>query len=88
MTGGEQSPRDVLWRMTNGYQVSQAIHVAATLGIADLLADGPKAVEDLAASTVATPRTGTRRPTPRLASRVPPASDVPRRDINGPGRPP
>ena len=51
MTTGEESPRDVLWRMTNGYQVSQAIHVAATLEIADLLADGPRAVDDLAAST-------------------------------------
>jgi hypothetical protein len=29
--------------LANGYRVSQAIHVAATLGIADLLADGPLA---------------------------------------------
>lgn len=32
-----------------GYQVSQAIHVAAALGLADLLADGPRTAEDLAA---------------------------------------
>src|SRR5215212_813859 len=34
-----------------GYQVSQAIHVAAALGIADELADGPRAVGDLASAT-------------------------------------
>jgi hypothetical protein len=34
-----------------GYQVSQAIHVAAALGIADQLADGPRAVGDLASAT-------------------------------------
>src|SRR3954447_817485 len=38
-------------RLINGYQVSQAIHVAATLGIADELADGPRTVGDLAAVT-------------------------------------
>ena len=38
-------------RLINGYQVSQAIHVAATLGIADELADGPRAVGDLASVT-------------------------------------
>ena len=37
-----------LRRLINGYQVSQAIHVAATLGIADLLAGGPRGVGDLA----------------------------------------
>jgi hypothetical protein len=37
-----------LIRLVNGYQVSQAIHVAATLGIADLLADGARTSEDLA----------------------------------------
>ncbi len=34
MTAAELSTRDTLLRMTNGYQVSQAIHVVATLGIA------------------------------------------------------
>jgi len=38
-------------RLINGYQVSQAIHVAATLGIADELADGPRTVGDLASVT-------------------------------------
>ena len=37
--------------MVNGYQVTQAIHVAAVLGIADLLADGPRSSDDLAAAT-------------------------------------
>jgi len=51
MTASEQSSRDTLWRMANAYQVSQAIHVAATLGIADLLWDGPRSVDELAAAT-------------------------------------
>jgi hypothetical protein len=51
MAASEQSPRDALWRMTNAYQVSQAIHVAASLGIADHLKDGPRSVEELAAAT-------------------------------------
>src|SRR5918995_381982 len=48
---GELSPRDALLRMTNGYQVSQAIHVAATLGIAELLEEGSKSVDELAEAT-------------------------------------
>ncbi|MCA1739212.1 MAG: acetylserotonin O-methyltransferase [Actinobacteria bacterium] len=51
MTAGELSPRDTLLRMTNAYQVSQAIHVAATLGIADLLEDGPRSADALAEAT-------------------------------------
>jgi RimJ/RimL family protein N-acetyltransferase len=50
------SPAAVLRRLVNGYQVSQAIHVAATLGIADLLADGPRTSDDLAAATATHPR--------------------------------
>jgi hypothetical protein len=37
--------------MVNGYQVTQAIHVAAVLGIADRLADGPRTSDDLAVAT-------------------------------------
>ena len=37
-----------LLRLVNGYYVSQAIHVAASLGIADLLADGARTSDDLA----------------------------------------
>jgi hypothetical protein len=51
MTADELSTRDTLWRMTNGYQVSQAIHVVATLGIADLLKDGPRSADELAEAT-------------------------------------
>src|SRR3981081_440826 len=55
MTPNERSHLDTLRRLTNGFQVSQAIHVAATLGIADLLSDGPRSVDDLAAVTGTTP---------------------------------
>jgi len=48
MSTDGRSPREALVRMTNGFEVSQAIHVAATLGIADLLKDGPRSVGDLA----------------------------------------
>jgi len=44
-----------LRRLVNGYQVTQAVHVATTLGIADLLADGPRSSDDLAAVTGAHP---------------------------------
>ena len=40
-----------LRRIVNSYQLSQAIHVAAVLGIADLLADGPRSSDELAAAT-------------------------------------
>ncbi len=51
MTAEDPSLRDSLRRLINGFQVSQAIHVAATLGLADILRDGPRSVEDLAAAT-------------------------------------
>ncbi len=37
-----------LRRLVNGFQVSQALHVAAVLGISDALADGPCTVQELA----------------------------------------
>jgi hypothetical protein len=37
-----------MYGMLNAHILGQALHVAATLGIADLLADGPKSVEELA----------------------------------------
>ena len=40
-----------LLRLVNGYQISQAIHVAAALGVADRLAGGARSVEDLARAT-------------------------------------
>ena len=44
-------PPATLLQMMTGYWVSQALHVAAKLGIADLLADGPVDCKDLAAAT-------------------------------------
>src|SRR5947207_1129712 len=37
--------------LINGYQVTQAIYVVATLGIPDLLGDGPRDCNELAAVT-------------------------------------
>jgi hypothetical protein len=46
-----EPPTVALRRLTNGYQVTQAIHVAAALGIADLLRDGPRDSDALARET-------------------------------------
>ncbi|MGI8477680.1 MAG: methyltransferase [Thermomicrobiales bacterium] len=46
-----------LRRMVNGYQISQALHVAAVLGLADLLAAGPRTGDDLADATGCHPPT-------------------------------
>ncbi len=51
MPADDRSLLDTVRRLINGFQVSQAIHVAATLGLADLLRDGPRSVDDLAAAT-------------------------------------
>jgi O-methyltransferase domain/Dimerisation domain len=47
----EGSPPPVLFQMATGYWVSQAIYVAAKLGIADLLKDRPQSCVALAAAT-------------------------------------
>jgi hypothetical protein len=47
----DETPGATLGRLIVGFQVSQAIHVAATLGIADLLADGPRTSDELATAT-------------------------------------
>jgi hypothetical protein len=47
----EEAPAATLTRLLAGAQVSQAIHVAATLGVADLLSAGPRSSEELAAET-------------------------------------
>ena len=52
----QESPSVALMRLVNGYQVSQAIHVAAVLGIADHLAGGPRRIEDLAQATASDPQ--------------------------------
>ncbi len=51
----EQSPSATLRRLANGFQVSQAIYVAATLGIADELRAGPRSSADLAEATESHP---------------------------------
>jgi hypothetical protein len=43
--------RERLRQLVNGYQVTQAIHVAVVLGLPELLAAGPRSVSDLAAQT-------------------------------------
>ncbi len=44
-------PPAILLQMMTGYQRAQAVYIAAKLGVADLLADGPRPVEELAAAT-------------------------------------
>src|SRR5437773_174979 len=55
MSEPEERPAEALRRLVDGYQVSQAIHVVAVLGIADLLEEGPLASDDLATRTGAQP---------------------------------
>lgn len=44
-----ERPELAIRRLVNGYQMTQAISVAATLGLADLMTDSPQTSEDLAA---------------------------------------
>ena len=46
-----QGGRLALLHLINGFRASQAVHVAATLGLADLLNSGPKAAAELAVAT-------------------------------------
>ena len=56
MTREEQDPTATLLEQIGAYRVSQAISVAATLGVADLLAGGPRSSDELAAATETHPR--------------------------------
>jgi O-methyltransferase domain/Dimerisation domain len=47
----ELSPQDRMAGMITGYWVSQMVHVAAKLGLADLLAGGPRTADELAQAT-------------------------------------
>jgi hypothetical protein len=49
-------PPAELLRLINGFQVSQALHVAALLGVADYLKDGPKSSDAVARACDAHPR--------------------------------
>ncbi len=51
MTTNDSSPQLILQQLIQGFQVPQCIYVAARLGIADLLKDGPRSSEDLAQAT-------------------------------------
>jgi O-methyltransferase domain/Dimerisation domain len=53
MTAAEASTE--LMRLINGYQVSQALHVAATLGVADHLKNGPRSYDAVAVACGAHP---------------------------------
>ena len=44
-------PREQLRDLIRGYRISQAIYVVTRLGIPDLLADGPREIEELAHAT-------------------------------------
>jgi precorrin-6B methylase 2 len=52
----QASDREILIQMISGSLVAQLVHVAARLGIADLLADGAKSSEELASRVGAHPR--------------------------------
>jgi Dimerisation domain len=57
LQASDQSPTSQqLWEMILGFQVSQLIHVAATLGLADVLKDGPQHCDQLAQAVSAHPR--------------------------------
>lgn len=45
------SPQEQMNRMLTGYWISQALYVAAKLGLADLVKDGPRTASDLASAT-------------------------------------
>jgi hypothetical protein len=45
------TPREELFRLIGGYQQSQAVYVAAKLGIADLLGERPQSASELAEAT-------------------------------------
>ena len=66
-----------LRRMANSYQVSQVIHVAAALGVSDLLAASPRSIGDLARAT------GTHEPTLLRLMRALEAVGIYRSDSDG-----
>jgi hypothetical protein len=51
MTQDPASARDALLQVITGYRGAQVVRAAAELGLADLLAGGPRSVEDLVAAT-------------------------------------
>ena len=55
-TEGQQSPQAQLREMIVGLRPTQLIYVAAKLGIADLLRDGPKSCDEMAVDAGANSR--------------------------------
>jgi SAM-dependent methyltransferase len=55
MSQPELPPTAVLYQMAIGHYVSRALHVAVKLGLADLLADGPRPASELAPKADADP---------------------------------
>jgi hypothetical protein len=53
--GHGEPPAAAIMRLLTGGWVAQAVHAAATLGIADRLAEGPRSPDDLAAPVEADP---------------------------------
>jgi len=51
MSNAQLPPGSILYQLSIGHYVSRALHLAAKLGIADLLAPGPLSVAELAART-------------------------------------
>ncbi len=51
MTTNASPPQLVLQQLIQGFMVTQCLYIAAKLGIADLLKDGPRRSEDLAQAT-------------------------------------
>src|ERR1700682_4929837 len=49
-------PQEQISRMLTGYWITQALYVAAKLGLADLIKDGPRPSDDLAVATHTHPR--------------------------------
>ena len=50
-SAADLSPSAAMLQMIGGFRISRAIYLAAKLGIADLLKDGPKSSEELAQLT-------------------------------------
>ena len=50
-----QQPHEIVWTMTNAALVSRCLHVMAEVGVADLIAEEPVSVEELARKCAADP---------------------------------
>ena len=51
MSNAPLPPGSILYQLSVGHYVSRALHLAAKLGVADLLAAGPRSAGELAAKT-------------------------------------